>query len=63
MEIYCNKRRRKEKMGKNMEGKTCAVVCVCVCVDACVGGLQSHSTEVRFAKTEHKHTPSPFPFI
>lgn len=30
MEIYCNKRRRKEKMGKNMEGKTCAVVCVCV---------------------------------
>lgn len=52
-------------MGKNMEGKTCAVVCVCVCVcvDACVGGLQSHSTEVRFAKTEHKHTHSPFPFI
>lgn len=42
----------------------CKEVCSAVCgLTACVGGPQSRSTEVKFAKIEHKRARSPFPSI
>lgn len=39
-------------------------MCSGVCgLTACVGVLQSRTTEVNFAKIEHKHSHSPFPSI
>lgn len=59
--IQCGKGRDGEKKVQRMEVRS---VCNGVCgLTACVGGLQSHTTEVKFAKIEHKHPQSPFPFV